>query len=71
MQFIDLIEKRQSDRKYIQKSIPENDLLKIIEAGRLAPSASNSQPWTFVVAENHEIKNKVAEAAATKGLPIN
>jgi len=39
MQFIDLVEKRQSDRKYIQKEISDSDLYKIIEAARLAPSA--------------------------------
>ncbi len=71
MQFIELVEKRQSDRKYIQRTILKTDLLKIIEAGRLAPSASNSQPWTFVIAENTDIKSKVAEATVTKGLPIN
>jgi len=71
MQFIDLVEKRQSDRKYIQKEISDSDLYKIIEAARLAPSASNSQPWTFIVAKDNNIKIKLAEATVSKGLPIN
>lgn len=31
-----------------------------LEAGRLAPSASNSQPWTFIVVDEPELKDKVA-----------
>lgn len=71
MQFLKLVEKRQSDRKYIKKTISKNDLLKIIEAARLAPSASNSQPWTFVIVEKEDVKNKVAKATVTKALPLN
>ncbi|UCC69847.1 MAG: nitroreductase family protein, partial [Armatimonadota bacterium] len=36
---------RRSVRKYEHKSIPDEDLHTIIEAGRNAPSAANRQPW--------------------------
>lgn len=71
MQFIELVEKRQSDRKYIEKTIPREQILKIIEAARLAPSASNSQPWTFIVIDDKSVKTEIAKTTVTKGLPIN
>lgn len=71
MQFIELVEKRQSDRKYIEKTIPKEQILKIIEAARLAPSASNSQPWTFIVIDDISVKTEIAKTTVTKGLPIN
>ena len=62
MDFSELILKRQSDRKYINEQIHKEDLEKIIEAGRMAPSASNSQPWTFVIIIENELKNLVANS---------
>jgi len=60
MKFNELIITRQSDRKYISKPVSREIINKCIEAARLAPSASNSQPWTFVVVDDSEIKDKVA-----------
>jgi nitroreductase len=71
MLFSELILKRQSVRKYSDKTIDIADIQTCIDAARLAPSASNSQPWYFVVANKPDLKNKVAEAAVTKGIPIN
>jgi nitroreductase len=71
MNFLDLVQTRQSVRRYSSKPV-ENDLvIKCLEAGRLAPSASNSQPWRFIVIDEPELRNKVAEATTNKGLPIN
>ncbi len=61
MKFTELINKRQSDRLYIDKPVDREIINKCINAGRLAPSASNSQPWTFVVVDNTDLKNKVAK----------
>ncbi len=60
MKFQELILKRQSVRKYIDKPIEEEKLMRCIEAARLAPSASNSQPWKFIVIDDPELKDKVA-----------
>ena len=49
MEVLDAIETRRSVRKFKTEEIPEEDLMKILEAGRLAPSAGNRQPWRFVV----------------------
>lgn len=55
MDFWDLIHTRASIRSYDPKKIvPEEVLHKILEAGRLAPSAANRQPWRFVVVQSPE-----------------
>lgn len=71
MLFAELVQKRQSDRKYINKPIAKELVLQIIESARLAPSASNSQPWTFVVVDKEPIRTEIANATVTNGLPIN
>ncbi len=60
MTFNELILKRQSDRKYQDKVVSREIINRCLEAARLAPSASNSQPWTFVVIDDPELKNEVA-----------
>jgi len=60
MKFLELIQKRQSDRVYTDKKVDRETLNRCLEAARLAPSASNSQPWTFVAVDEIELKNKVA-----------
>ena len=60
---MDLIRDRGSIRRYKDKLIPEIDLLKILEAARLAPSAANRQPWQFVIVTDKKIKDEVADVA--------
>ncbi|MAE07835.1 MAG: NAD(P)H nitroreductase [Bacteroidetes bacterium] len=62
MDFHKLISLRQSDRKYINKPVDREIINRCIEAARLAPSASNSQPWTFIVVDDDEIKDKVGRS---------
>lgn len=61
MKLLDLISKRQSDRAYTDKAVDREIIDRCLEAARLAPSASNSQPWTFVVVDNPVLKNQVAD----------
>jgi nitroreductase len=63
MDILKTIETRRSVRKYKSIPVPDGDLKKILEAGRLAPSAGNKQPWGFVVVRDAEGKKKLAEAA--------
>jgi nitroreductase len=49
METWDAIRARRNVRIYEDRPIPDADLDRILEAGRRAPSASNSQPWDFVV----------------------
>lgn len=59
---LEAIEKRQSVRSYQDKEIPEEILQQILEAGRLAPSAKNGQPWKFIVVKDKKLKEKLIPA---------
>ena len=65
MDTITCIRTRREIREYLDKPIPDENLLKILEAARLAPSSKNSQPWQFVVIKNKEILNKIASLTPT------
>ena len=56
MTCIDQILSRRSIRKFKNQSISEEVLNNILEAGRLAPSATNNQPWHFVIARGQKAK---------------
>lgn len=58
---MDIIETRKSVRKYLDKEIPNDVLKQILEAGRLAPSWMNSQPWKFIVVKNQETKDLLSK----------
>jgi nitroreductase len=70
-EMLELILRRQSDRKYSDKPVEEEKLGRIIEAGRLAPSACNAQPWKFVVVTDPLLIRKLAEASSSKLIEIN
>lgn len=59
--FLDIVNSRQSCRKYLDKQVEKEKLIKCIEAARVAPSACNSQPWHFVIVNNRELSAKVAD----------
>ncbi len=61
--FLELVQQRQSDRKYTVRPVEPEKLQHCLEAARLAPSASNSQPWTFVVVNEPSLVKKVGKAA--------
>lgn len=69
--FYELVRNRQSDRAYDTRPVEKDKVLRIIEAARLAPSACNAQPWRFIVVDDAELKNKLADAAASRILGIN
>jgi len=58
MSLVDVILSRRSVRSYQKRKVPDEVLNKILEAGRQAPSASNVQPWHFIVLTDHEIKER-------------
>lgn len=60
MKFIELIQKRQSDRQYTGKPVEREIINRCVEAARFAPSASNSQPWTFIVVDDKNTKDLIA-----------
>ncbi len=64
---LEAVRKRRSVRRYQEKNIPSSILEEIFEAARLAPSASNRQPWKFVVVQDEGLKQKVMEASILHG----
>jgi nitroreductase len=49
MEAIEAIRKRRSVREYTGDAIPREDLEIIVDAGRLAATGNNRQPWDFIV----------------------
>jgi nitroreductase len=62
MDVVKAIRERRSIRKYKQDEVSEEDLSVILQAGRWAPSASNRQPWHFVIVRDSEMRKKLADA---------
>lgn len=63
MNIYEAIEKRRSVRVYREEPIPEESLKRILEAGRLAPSAHNSQDYKFIVVKDAKKRKALAKAA--------
>lgn len=57
------IQNRVSARSFTEKEIEPAVLHRVVEAGRLAPSAKNRQPWRFIVIEDKNMRKQVEEAA--------
>ena len=67
MDFLEMMQKRCSCRAYIPgKTVAREDLLKIVEAGRLSPSGCNAQPWKFIVVDSPEAKEKLCDAVVVE-----
>ena len=67
--FHELVARRQSDRDYdAGRAVEKEKIVRILEAGRLAPSACNSQPWHFVVVDDPAIRGDVAKAMMSLGM---
>jgi nitroreductase len=57
------IMRRRSVRAYTREEVSEEEVEKLIEVARCAPSAGNIQPWEFVIVTKAETKRRLAEAA--------
>jgi nitroreductase len=57
------IKRRRSGRAYTDEKVSEEDVERLIDAARWAPSAGNIQPWEFVVVKDAETKRKLSNAA--------
>jgi len=62
MDIFEVIRNRKSIRRFKQTPVPNEDITKILDAGRLAPSANNNQPWSFLIIKDTEILKKMAGA---------
>ncbi len=67
MEFYPLIKARYSIRSYdTQKKIEKDKLMRILDAGRMAPSAANRQPWKFLVIQTPEMLDQIRSSYPAK-----
>jgi nitroreductase len=52
-------------RSYLEKPVPQDVVLRIVEAGRLTASSMNRQPWHFIIIDNRDILQQLGEMART------
>ena len=62
MEFIDLLLKRRSVRKFSGENIPKKDLDKILQAGLLSPTSRNRKPCNFLIVENKDTLKELSES---------
>ena len=63
MDVMEAIRRRCSVRSYLDRAVEEEKLNNILEAARLAPSASNRQEWRFVVVQDKDARQRIMKAA--------
>lgn len=60
--FIDVILKRRSIRKFTDQPLEREKLIQLLEAAMAAPSAMNGQPWEFIVVTDKEVIDRLRKA---------
>jgi len=78
MEFFEVIQKRRSVRSLEKIKSPGEDILKILEAGRLAPSGRNAQVWEFIVIDDEnlikelgKIQSFISDSSVVIGVIMN
>ena len=71
MTFNTLIHTRQSTREYQNRPVEAEKIDQLIEAVRLAPSASNSQPWKLIIVTEPLVRERVARATFSTLVSFN
>ena len=70
MEFLELARNRYSERNFSSAPVEEEKLYKILEAGRVAPTACNNQPQRFFVLKSKEALSKAAKLTHTYHAPL-
>lgn len=68
MTFDEMVQRRRSVRKYQDVPVERALLDQVLEAGRLAPSATNAQTWHFTLVENAALRDRLAAACCGQGM---
>jgi nitroreductase len=66
MNVMDAIKTRKSVRAYVDRPVEDDKLNVVLEAARLAPSASNRQEWRFMIVREMETRKKLAQIAGNQ-----
>ena len=61
METWDAITARRNVREFADRAIPDAELDRVLEAGRLAPSSQNNQPWDFIVVTDRAQLSELAK----------
>ena len=69
MKFDQILRRRRSTRSFDSRPVTEKDVISMVEAARLAPSACNSQTWRFVTVTRREIIRKICHEAMRPVIP--
>jgi nitroreductase len=59
MDVLEAIRTRRSIRSYESRPVEKEKLMDVLEAARLSPSATNGQPWSFIVVTDREVKERL------------
>ena len=70
MEFMDVVRKRRSIRRYKRDPVPKKLIMEVLEAARLAPSAGHRQPWHFVVVTKPETREKLGLSLWATEAPV-
>lgn len=73
MDVMEAIAARRSVRAYESTPVPDDALIKVLEAGRIAPSASNYQPWHFIIVRDPALRKGLSKgrwAGFLKDTPV-
>jgi nitroreductase len=63
LEVFNIIKNRRTIRRYkVGVEVEEDKILRVMEAGRLAPSAGNRQPWSFIIVKDRDVKKKLVDA---------
>ncbi|MBW2407082.1 MAG: nitroreductase family protein [Deltaproteobacteria bacterium] len=69
MKFDQILNTRRSVRSFDRRPVSQKDIISIIEAARLAPSACNSQTWRFIFVTQRDIIRKICHEAMRPVIP--
>ena len=71
MSFLELAQTRQSCRAYSPRPVPRELIDRCLETARIAPSACNSQPWSFIVVDQDPLRGELARECCTGMYSLN
>ena len=64
---LNVIKTKRAIRKFTSTPVPDEDIRKIVNAGRHAPSSMNDQPWRFIVLKERKNLKAVSECSGSAG----
>ena len=63
MEFMNVVKRRHSIRKFKSEPVSQEAIESILEAGRIAPSASNLQAWRYIIVKDASVRAQLAKAS--------